>query len=98
MSDEKNQLNERSHYALSVTGKIFVAGIAAWLIGQKTRLKIRGSKEEVEKLAAALVASRKFQDELARDGATAESVIEKLGLKNATAREFTQLTGVPWPG
>lgn len=98
MSDKVIDLHERSHFRLSTTGKVFVAGIAAWLVGQKTRLKIRGSREDVEKLAAALVASRRFQDELSREGATAESVIEKLGLKNATAREFTALTGVPWPG
>lgn len=97
MSDEI-KLNERSHYKLSTTGKIFVAGIAAWLIGQKTRLRIRGTREEIDKLATAMVASRKFQDELSREGATAESVIEKLGLKNATARDFTELTGLPWPG
>jgi hypothetical protein len=96
--DNEFRLDERSHYHLSTTGKVFVAGIAAWLIGQKTRLKIRGSREEIEKLAEALVASRQFQNELEREGATAETVIKKLGLKNKTAREFTEMTGVPWPG
>lgn len=94
---EFESLNERSYYRLSTTGKLFIAGVAAWLIGQKTRLKIRGSKAEVEKLAAALVASRKFQNELKRPGATAQSVIQKLGLKNATVKDFERMTGIPWP-
>ncbi len=84
-------------YKLSTTGKIFVAAVAGWLLGRKTNLKIKGSKEEVEKLAAALVASRKFQDELAKPGATAESVISKLGLKNASVEDFERMTGIPFP-
>ena len=90
-------LNERHYYRLSTTGKLFIAGVAAWLMGQKTRLKIRGSEEEIKKLATAMVASKQFQNELARDGATAQSVIEKLGLKNASAKDFERLSGVPWP-
>jgi len=91
------RLDERHYYRLSTTGKLFIAGVAAWLIGQKTRLKIKGSREEIERLATAMVASKKFQHELGRDGATAQSVIQKLGLKNATAKDFEQMTGIPWP-
>lgn len=92
-----NRLDERHYWSLSTSGKLLVAGIAAWLMGQRTRLKIRGSRQEVERLASALVASRRFQDELSRPGATAESVIQKLGLKNASVRDFEALTGIPWP-
>lgn len=95
---ELRRLNERSYWKLSSLGKVFIAAVAAWLIGQRTRLKIKGDKRDVEALAAALVASRKFQDELKRPGATADSVIEKLGLKNATVRDFERLTGIPFPG
>ena len=91
------RLDERHYYKLSTTGKLFIAGVAAWLIGQKTRLKIKGSREEIEKLATAMVASKKFQHELGRDGATAQTVIQKLGLKNATAKDFERMTGIPWP-
>lgn len=97
MTTMKNRLDERSYWKLSTTGKLFIAGIAAWLMGQKTRLKIKGDRKEIEKLAAALVASKTFQNELKRDGATAESVIQKLGLKNASAKDWERITGVPWP-
>jgi hypothetical protein len=85
-------------YKLSTTGKIFIASVAGWLLGRTTNLKVRGSKQEVEKLAAALVNSRKFQEELAKPGATAETVIAKLGLKNASVEDFERITGIPWPG
>lgn len=94
---KQGRIDEHSYWKLSTTGKLFIAGVAAWLLGQGTRLKIRGDKAKIEQLASALVASKKFQDELHRPGATAESVIEKLGLKNATVRDFERITGIPWP-
>ena len=97
MSDVNKRLDERHYHALSTTGKLFIAGVAAWLVGQKTRLKIKGSRQEIEKLATAMVASKKFQHELGREGATAQSVINKLGLKNASVKEWEQLSGLPWP-
>lgn len=94
---DKSRLDEQYSWKLSPTGKLFIAGIAAWLIGQKTRLKIRGTKEEIDALTNALIASRQFQHELKRPGATADSVLVKLGLKNASVREFEELTGIPFP-
>jgi hypothetical protein len=44
-----------------------------------------------------MMASRRFQDELNRHGATVESVMQKLNLKHASAREFERILGVPWP-
>lgn len=91
------RLDERHNYKLSTVGKMFIAGIAAWLLGNKTRLKIRGKKEDIDKLVNALMASKRFQNELSRPGATAESVIQKLNLKNMTVQEFERELGIPWP-
>jgi nitrate reductase beta subunit len=82
---------------LNLLGKIFFAAVAAWLVGKAVNLKIRGTPEEVEAVANAMLASRKFQEELNRQGATVESVMQKLGLKHASAREFERILGVPWP-
>lgn len=84
-------------YELSTVGKIFLAGVAAWLIGRPSHLKIRGTPDEVEALQNALMASRRFRDELNRPGATVQSVMDKLQLKNITAQEFERKLGVPWP-
>lgn len=82
---------------LNLLGKIFFAACGAWLVGKATNLKIRGSQEEIQAVASAMMASRRFQEELSRPGATVESVMQQLGLKHASAREFERILGVPWP-
>jgi len=82
---------------LNLLGKIFFAACGAWLVGKATNLKIRGSQEEVDAVANAMMASRRFHEELSRPGATVESVMQHLGLKHASAREFERILGVPWP-
>lgn len=94
MADPKQPLNELS---LNLLGKIFFAACGAWLVGKATNMKIRGTADEVQAVADAMMASRKFQEELNRSGATIESVVQKLGLKHATSREFERILGVPWP-
>jgi hypothetical protein len=93
-NNNKQPLNE---YHMSTISKLFLAGVAAWLVGQRVQMKVKGNKQDMEKLAAALVASKKFQNELAKPGATAQSVIEKLGLKNMSAKKFEEITGIEWP-
>ena len=82
---------------LNLLGKIFFAAVGAWVVGKATNLKIRGTHEEVQAVSAAMMASRRFQEELERPGATVESVMQHLGLKHASAREFERILGVPWP-
>lgn len=84
-------------WKLSTVGKMALAGMAAWVMGRATRLKLRGSPEEVAAVAAALLASRKFREEMMRPGATVEDVVAKLRLKNATADEFERVLGVKFP-
>lgn len=86
-----------AEWKMSTAGKLFAAATGAWLLGQMTRTKIKATPREVEALKRALMASRRFQDELRKPGATPESVINKLGLKHATSREFERITGVPFP-
>lgn len=95
-SDDK--LNE--NFGLSTTGKIFFAAAAAYLagkIGSGAFLKLRGKPDELRAAADALIASKVFQDELRRPGATIDSVIEKMNAKNMTASKFKQITGKNWP-
>lgn len=82
---------------LNLLGKIFFAAVGAWLVGKATNLKIRGTPAEVKAVADAMMASRRFQEELDRPGATVESVMQRLGLKHASAREFEAILGVPFP-
>lgn len=82
---------------LNLLGKIFLTAVGAWIVGKATNLKIRGTPEEIQTVANAMIASRRFQDELSSPGATVDSVMNKLGLKHASAREFESILGIPWP-
>lgn len=82
---------------LNLLGKVFLTACGAWVLGKATNLKIRGTKEEIAAVASALNSSKKFQDELRRPGASVQSVMEKLKVKNMSASEFERVFGVKWP-
>lgn len=92
--EEKEPLNELK---LNLFGKIFFATCAAWLLGKAVNTKFRGTKEQADAVASALLSSRKFQEELRKPGASVESVIQKLGVKHMSAAQFERTFGVPWP-
>lgn len=92
--DNAGQLNELK---INLLGKLFLTSVAAWVLGRAVNLKIRGTPHEVQAVANAMMASRRFQEELNRPGATVESVMQKLNLKHASAREFERILGMRWP-
>lgn len=94
MNEKVEQLNELH---LNLVGKLFFAAVGAWLIGKATNIKLRGTKEEIDAVTNAMMASKRFQEELKRPGATVQSVIDKLGLKHASAKEFQRILNVPFP-
>ena len=95
-SDENvDDLNEG--YYVNLTGKLLLASLGAWLVGKVVNTKIRGNQDEMTAVANALMASRRFQDELHRPGATVQSVIEKMRIKQMSASEFERVLGVKWP-
>ena len=94
IEQKKQQLNELH---LNLLGKMFIGAIGAWLVGKLTNIKVRGTQEQVNAVANAMMASRRFQDELSKSGASVESVVEKWGLKRASAAEFERILGIQWP-
>jgi hypothetical protein len=93
--EEKDTLQEGAY--LSLTGKMLLASLGAWLVGKVVTTKIRGSQDEITAVSNALMSSRKFQEELNRPGATVESVMAKLRVKQMSASEFERVLGVRWP-
>lgn len=91
---EKKRLDELH---VNLLGKLLLVAVGAWLVGRATNVKVRGTKSEIEAISNAMMASRRFQEELSRSGATVESVMEKLGLKHASARQFEEVLGIKWP-
>lgn len=97
MSEKKDSEDLNEGWGISLTGKLFLASVGAWIVGKNVNTKIRGNRDEVEAICNALAASKKFQDELRKPGATIESVVEKLRIKQMTASEFERVLGVRWP-
>lgn len=82
---------------LNLTGKIFLASLAAWAVGKFVNTKLRGYPEEIQTVVNALMSSKVFQDELRKPGASVESVMEKLRVKQMSAADFKRVLGVEWP-
>lgn len=91
----KDSLNEE--FYLNFTGKMLLASLGAWLAGKYVSTKIKGSKDEIQAIAEALISSKKFQEELNRPGATVESVVQKLRVKEMSASTFERVFGMKWP-
>lgn len=81
----------------NLLGKLFFTAVGAWLVGKATNTKIRGSEAEINAVYNAMVSSKRFQDELNKPGANVNSVMDKLNLKQASARDFERILGIPWP-
>lgn len=97
LTESKDNNSLKEGIQMSTTGKLFLAGLAAWIVGRASKLKIRGTQNEVAAITSALKSSRRFQDELKKPGATVQSVMNALNIKNLRGREFERVLGIPWP-
>ena len=96
MSQDRDVILNELKFGLM--GKILFASIAAWLVGKVIgNIKIKGTQEQIDAVHNAMMSSKRFQDEISRQGSTMDSVTAKLGLKHASASEFQRILGVPWP-
>lgn len=85
-------------YKLSAIGKLFFASLIVTLTtGKSSPFRISGRQEDVQILARAIQSSKRFQDEIRKPGATIDSVIRSMDLKNVDAKNFQSRFGVPWP-
>ncbi len=85
-------------YKLSAIGKLFFASLIVTLTtGKSSPFRVSGRNEDIQILARAIQSSKRFQDEIRKPGATIDSVIRSMDLKNVDARNFQSRFGVPWP-
>lgn len=85
-------------YKLSALGKIFFAGLATKMAREISMpLKLKARPDQIKAITDAVMASKHFQDELGKPGATIETVIQKMKLKNMNKQMFEKMTGKPWP-
>jgi len=96
MASTKNlEILKEENYP-SFTGKLLVTSLTAWMLGKNLNVKVRGTKDEMRVVENVLSASKTFQEELNRPGATIASINEKLTAKRTAAAEFERVVGVPW--
>jgi hypothetical protein len=83
---------------LTPIGKLFFGGLLAWITKDaQFHFKIKGTPEQVQAMANAVFASKRFSDAISKEGTTIEEIIEKLNEKNKTAKEFSTATNHEWP-
>lgn len=94
-SDTETLIREGGY--LNLTGKLLLTTLGAWMLDEVVNTKLRGSEQEVKAIVNVLVSSRRFQNELHSPGATIQSIVEKLNVKNIAAVEFERVLGIQWP-
>jgi hypothetical protein len=63
----------------------------------KLPIKLRGKPEQIRAVTDAITASKEYQREIKKPGASVESVIQKLNLRNMSKERFRELTGKNFP-
>lgn len=87
-----------NNYKMTTLGKLFFASLlTSMATGQRSPFKVTGDPHKIEILSKAVQSSKKFQDELKRPGATVDSVIRQMDVKNMDAKTFERTFGVKWP-
>jgi len=59
--------------------------------------KLQGTPEQLQAVMEVIKTSQEFQDEVNREGATVETVMQKLNIQNLAKKTFEEKTGKPWP-
>jgi DNA-directed RNA polymerase beta' subunit len=93
-TDKPEGVNEAR---LNTHGKILFSAISAWLLGKEPKLKIRGTKSQIQTMAHTLRALKDFHEEMKKPDADVKTVMKKLGIKNAEVKKFEQVFGIKWP-
>jgi hypothetical protein len=59
--------------------------------------KLQGTPEQMQAMKDVIVASKEYQEEIGKEGATVESVMQKLNAQNEAKKAFQDKTGYAWP-
>jgi len=81
----------------SLLNKIMSVALGASALGRPINIKIRGTSAEIESMSSALTSTKNFHEELARPGATVESVMKRLNAKHESVKECESALGCRWP-
>jgi len=78
------------------TFKTFHAAAAAYILGEKSNVVLKGTAERIQATQGVLHASRALYEELNNSKATISTVASRLDSKRKAAEKFHAVTGVSW--
>ena len=91
----------------SIAARLAAAGLRKYASGMNEEAEeqdlpnfpfnIQGTPEQMAAMAKVIKASQDFQNEVKREGATVESIIQKLNDQNQAKVDFKTTTGYDWP-
>jgi len=85
-------------YKMTTIGKlVFASLLTVMATGKRSPFKLSGDARKIEIMAKAVQSSKNFQDEIKRPGATVDSVIRAMDMKNIDAKNFKSVFGADWP-
>jgi len=74
--------------------KLF-GGAAAYIMGMKPLVEVKGTKEQISSFKEVLIASRRLYESLQSDNL--ELVKQNIEVKKQAARKFESVMGIRWP-
>lgn len=83
---------------LGLIDKFFLATIAAWIVGEKTNINLRGNRDEIETIVCALISTKELNDEIKKENTSIEDIISKLKTKKEFVKKFEDMFKIPFPG
>ena len=87
-----------SDYKMTTVGKlVFASLLTVMATGKRSPFKLSGDAKKIEIMAKAVQSSKNFQEEIKRPGATVDSVIRAMDMKNIDAKNFKSVFGADWP-
>jgi hypothetical protein len=87
-----------SDYKMTTLGKLIFASLLVTMsTGKKSPFKLSGDQKKIDILARVVQSSKNFQEEIKRPGATVDSVIRAMDMKNIDAKNFKSEFGADWP-
>jgi hypothetical protein len=82
---------------LNTVQKVFLASIASWVVGLPTNVRLRGTIDEIKITTKAMIATRRFDEELGREGASLDSIMQLLNEKHNATAWFERTFGLKFP-
>jgi hypothetical protein len=77
--------------------KLLALTVSSWIIGERTNVKIVGTKEQMKCLGETILKTKAVIHEMNNPDATVESLMKVLEEKSEAAKKFEKHFNIAWP-